>query len=75
MSSFATRMVRELASIIRPHGAEMGIIAIHPEVAVALVRLGLKPWGAIMLDFEEGISYLNGRAHAPQWEKSPIGQI
>jgi rsbT antagonist protein RsbS len=60
MDSFATRMLRDIAHMIRLRGAEMVIVGIQPEVAFALVRLGLKLEGvATALDLEEGILYLN----------------
>jgi len=60
MDSFATRTLRDIAFMIRLRGAEMVIVGIQPEVAFALVRLGLKLEGvATALDFEEGILYLN----------------
>jgi rsbT antagonist protein RsbS len=60
MDSFATRTLRDIAHMIRLRGAEMVIVGIQPEVAFALVRLGLKLEGvATALDLEEGILYLN----------------
>ena len=60
MDSFATRTLRDIAYMIRLRGAEMVIVGIQPEVAFALVRLGLKLEGvATALDLEEGILYLN----------------
>ena len=60
MDSFATRMLRDIAHMIRLRGAEMVIVGIQPEVAFALVRLGLKLEGvAAALDLEEGIDYLD----------------
>lgn len=65
MDSFATRTLCDLAYIIRLRGAEMVIVGIQPEVAVALARLGLKLEGvATVLDLEEGIAYLNQKALA-----------
>jgi rsbT antagonist protein RsbS len=60
MDSFATRTLRDIAQMIQLRGAEMVIVGIQPEVAFALVRLGLKLEGvATALDLEEGILYLN----------------
>ena len=60
MDSFATRTLRDIAHMIRLRGAEMVIVGIQPEVAFALVRLGLKLEGvATALDLEEGLLYLN----------------
>lgn len=60
MDSFATRTLRDIAHMIRLRGAEMVIVGIQPEVAFALVRLGLKLEGVTTaLDLEEGLLYLN----------------
>jgi rsbT antagonist protein RsbS len=65
MDSFATRTLRDIAYMIRLRGAEMVIVGIQPEVAFALVRLGLKLEGvATALDLEEGILYLNRKMMA-----------
>ena len=62
MDSFATRTLCDIAQMIRLRGAEMVMVGIQPEVAFALVRLGLKLEGVTTaLDLEEGILYLNGR--------------
>ena len=67
MDSFATRMLRDIAHMIRLRGAEMVIVGIQPEVAFALVRLGLKLEGvAAALDLEEGISYLDKKTRLAQ---------
>lgn len=70
MDSFASRTLGDLAMIIRLRGAEMVIVGIQPEVAVAVARLGLRLEGvATVLDLEEGIAYLNQKAQASGKEK------
>jgi rsbT antagonist protein RsbS len=65
MDSFATRTLRDIALMIKLRGAEMVIVGIQPEVAFALVRLGLKLEGvATALDLEEGILYLDRKMMA-----------
>src|SRR2546429_6042283 len=60
MDSFASRTLREIAHIIRLRGAETVIVGIQPEVAFAMVQLGLTLEGvATALDLEEGLAYLN----------------
>ena len=60
MDSFASRTLREIAHIIRLRGAETVIVGIQPEVAFAMVQLGLTLEGvATSLDLEEGLAYLN----------------
>jgi rsbT antagonist protein RsbS len=69
MDSFATRTLRDIAHMIRLRGAETVIVGIQPEVAFALVRLGLRLEGvATALDLEEGISYLNRAMKSPDKE-------
>ena len=72
MDSFATRTLRDIAHMIHLSGAEMVIVGIQPEVAFALVRLGLKLEGvAIALDLEEGLLYWDGKARTSGKETRP----
>ena len=75
MDSFATRTLRDIAHMIRLRGAEMVIVGIQPEVAFALVRLGLKLEGvATALDLEEGIFYLDRKMSASSREVKSRGR-
>jgi rsbT antagonist protein RsbS len=75
MDSFATRTLRDIALMIRLRGAEMVIVGIQPEVAFALVRLGLKLEGvATALDLEEGIFYLDRKLNSSSKEMKLRGQ-
>ena len=59
MDSFATRTLRGLAAVTRLKGAETVIVGIQPEVAIALVQLGLTLEGvATALDLDEGLELL-----------------
>jgi rsbT antagonist protein RsbS len=63
MDSFAVRTLSTLAQMITLRGAETVIVGIQPEVAFAMVQLGLRLGGvATALDLEEGLAYLNERA-------------
>lgn len=65
MDSFASRTLREIAQMIRLRGAETVIVGIQPEVAFAMVQLGLTLEGvATALDLEEGLAYLNEKFKA-----------
>ncbi|MFZ1081659.1 MAG: STAS domain-containing protein [Candidatus Kryptoniota bacterium] len=67
MDSFATRTLRSIAHMIKLRGAETVICGIQPEVAFAMVQLGLTLKGiSIALDLEEGLILLNKRARAKQ---------
>ena len=62
MDSFASRTLREIAHMIRLRGAETVIVGIQPEVAMAMVQLGLTLEDvATALDLEEGLEYLNNK--------------
>ncbi|HXV85694.1 MAG TPA: STAS domain-containing protein [Gemmatimonadales bacterium] len=62
MDSFAVRTLSTLAQMITLRGAETVIVGIQPEVAFAMVQLGLT-LGSVTtaLDLEEGLAYLNKR--------------
>ena len=63
MDSFASRMLRDIAHMIRLRGADTVIVGIQPEVAFAMVQLGLTLEGvATMLDLEEGLAFLDDRS-------------
>src|SRR2546426_6156327 len=60
MDSFAARTLRDIAHMIRLRGAETIIVGLQPEVAFAMVQLGLTLEGVVTaLDLEEGLNYLN----------------
>jgi len=62
MDSFATRTLRAIAMMVRLRGAETVIVGIQPEVAFAMIQLGLTLEGiATALDLEEGLALLNRR--------------
>jgi rsbT antagonist protein RsbS len=60
MDSFACRMLRSIAHILRLRGARTAIVGIQPEVAFAMVQLGLA-LGEVQtaLDLEEGLVLLS----------------
>ncbi len=59
MVSFAVRTLRAIAHMIRLRGAETVIVGIQPEVAFAMVQLGLTLGDvATALDLEEGLAFL-----------------
>jgi rsbT antagonist protein RsbS len=65
MDSFAVRTLSTLAQMITLRGAETVIVGIQPDVAFAMVQLGLTLSGvATALDLEEGLAYLNANARA-----------
>ena len=65
MDSFAVRTLRDLAHMTRLRGAETVIVGIQPEVAFAMVQLGLMLKGIVTaLDLEEGLAFLDARSRA-----------
>lgn len=62
MDSFATRTLRTIGHVVKLRGAETVVVGIQPEVAFAMVQLGLTLEDvATALDFEEGLALLNRR--------------
>ena len=60
LDSFASRMLRDIAHIIRLRGAETVIVGVQPEVAFAMVQLGITLEKVpTALDLEEGLAYLD----------------
>jgi rsbT antagonist protein RsbS len=60
IDSFATRTLRTIAHMLKLRGAETVIVGIQPDVAFAMVQLGLTLEGVgTALDLEEGLAYLD----------------
>ena len=60
IDSFATRTLRAIAHMLKLRGAETVIVGIQPDVAFAMVQLGLTLEGVgTALDLEEGLTYLD----------------
>jgi rsbT antagonist protein RsbS len=58
LDSFGSRTLRDTARMSRLRGAETVIVGIAPELAVSMVRLGLRLELPTALDLEEGLAYL-----------------
>jgi rsbT antagonist protein RsbS len=72
MDSYAARSLRTVAHMTRLRGADTVIVGLQPEVAFAMVQLGLAFEGMhTALDLEEGLALLN-RQLAPR--KQTIGR-
>ncbi|MBI4493270.1 MAG: STAS domain-containing protein [Chloroflexi bacterium] len=64
MDSFAARALSTIASMTRLRGAETVIVGIQPEVAFAMVQLGLAPTLVHIvtaLDLDDGFALLDRR--------------
>ena len=65
LDSFATGTLQDVAQMVRLRGAETVIVGIQPDVAFAMVHMGLRLEGvATSLDLEEGLAYLERRTKA-----------
>lgn len=62
LDSFATRTIRGIAYTAKLRGADTVVVGIQPEVAFAMVQLGLSLEGiATALDLEEGLALLRAK--------------
>src|SRR6266550_3414837 len=62
MDSFTIRTLLDIGQVSRLRGAETVIVGLRPEVAFAMVQLGLRLDGvATGLDLEEGLAILDRR--------------
>jgi len=63
LDSFATRTIRGIVYTTRLRGADAVVVGIQPEVALAMVQLGLSLDDVeTTLDLEEGLSLLQERS-------------
>ena len=69
MDSFATRTIRNIALSAQLRGADTVVVGIQPDVAVAMVQLGLGLDGVdTALDLEEGVARLEQRKRSRRVE-------
>src|ERR671924_2326707 len=62
LDSYAARTLSTIARMLKLRGAETVIVGIQPDVAFAMVQLGLTLAGvATVLDLEEGLAFLDSR--------------
>src|SRR4051812_24069854 len=60
LDSFASRTLRDIGEMARLRGAVTVIVGIQPDVAFAMVRLGMDTGSvATALDLEEGLVFLD----------------
>jgi rsbT antagonist protein RsbS len=75
MDTFSTRTLRDIAQMIRLRGAETVIVGIQPEVAFALVQLGLNLNDvSTALDLEEGLAFLDRKTRSSVREMNSHGR-
>ena len=66
LDSFASRTLRDIAEMARLRGAVTVIVGIQPDVAFAMVELGMDTGRVVTaLDLEEGLAELDSHVPAP----------
>ncbi|GAA3702161.1 STAS domain-containing protein [Microlunatus aurantiacus] len=74
LDSFASRTLQTIAEMARLRGAETVIVGIQPEVAYAMVELGMNSEAlTTALDLEEGLVYLQRHGRHPPRARGPGG--
>src|SRR4051794_30575276 len=74
LDSFGARTLRTIADMARLRGAATVIVGIQPDVAYAMVSLGMDTSALeTALDLEEGLAYLAGRDHVGT--RVPSGRV
>jgi rsbT antagonist protein RsbS len=58
LDSYASRLLRDLVHMAQLRGAASVIVGIHPDVAFAIVELGMQLDITTALDLESGLSHL-----------------
>jgi rsbT antagonist protein RsbS len=67
LDSFGSSTLHNIASMARLSGAETVIVGIQPDVALAMVLLGMDTTAlATALDLEEGLTLLESRCSGPR---------
>jgi rsbT antagonist protein RsbS len=74
LDSFGTNTLRNIAEMARLRGALTVIVGIQPDVAFAMVQLGMGVGSATTaLDLEEGLAYLDSRVGGGDPAHEPSG--
>ena len=73
LDSFGSMTLRNIAEIARLRGATTVIVGIQPDVAMAMVQLGLGTGSvATALDLEEGLAFLDSGTSDTALHHAPI---
>jgi rsbT antagonist protein RsbS len=75
LDSFGSRSLRDLAHMARLRGAEMVLVGIQPEVAFAIVKLGMNLDIHTALDLEEGLTFLEDSTSGDRTGGSALGRL
>lgn len=70
MDSFACATLRAIAAMLNLRGSETVVVGIQPEVAFAMVQLGLTLEGTrTALDLVDGLALLDGQSRSPRRDR------
>jgi rsbT antagonist protein RsbS len=75
LDSFGSSSLRDLAHMARLRGATTVIVGIQPDVAFAIVKLGMNLDIHTALDLEEGLSYLEEATAGSRSGGSALGVL
>lgn len=75
LDSFASSALRDLAQMARLRGAATVIVGIQPDVAFAIVRLGMELDIHTALGLEEGLAYLESVTSGHRAGGSTLGAL
>jgi rsbT antagonist protein RsbS len=75
LDSFGSKSLRDLAHMARLRGAAMVLVGIQPDVAFAIVRLGMHIDIYTALDLEEGLAYLEEVTPGTRTGGSTLGRL
>jgi rsbT antagonist protein RsbS len=75
LDSFASSALRDLARMARLRGAATVIVGIQPDVAFAIVRLGMELDIHTALGLEEGLAYLESVTSGNRAGSSVLGAL
>ena len=75
LDSFGSRSIRNLAHMARLRGAATVIVGISPDVAFAIVELGMSLDVRTALDLEQGLDYLESVTAGSRIGSSTLGLL
>ena len=75
LDSFGSKSLRDLAHMARLRGAAMVLVGIQPDVAYAIVKLGMTLDIHSALDLEEGLAYLEAVTPGDRSGGSALGRL
>jgi rsbT antagonist protein RsbS len=75
LDSFGSRALRDLVHMARLRGAATVIVGINPDVAFAMVQLGMELDMMTTLDLESGLEHLEAVTTGSRTGKSTLGAL